>query len=236
MKTDALARTFPKFFGLLNRRERWGLSWCGWLVLALAILLTGWTVILNIHPFLAVTQRVPARVLVVEGWTHIYGVDAAVNEFKTGHYDRLLTTGGPMEGYGPTSSIYDTEAWQSAGMLKKAGLPAAAVQAVPSCFVGRDRTYNSAIALRNWLREHAPQVDPLNVLTEDAHARRTWRLFQAALGPGVRVGIISVRNPDYDAAHWWRSSSGVREIINEGTAYVYATVLFHPAKTGVQVP
>ncbi len=236
MKTDVVARPSPKFLGLLNRRERWGLSWRGWLVLALAILLTGWAVVLNIHPFLAVTRRVPAKVLVVEGWTHIYGVDAAVNEFKTGHYDRLLTTGGPCEGYGPTSSIYDTEAWQSARMLKQAGLPAAEVQAVPSCFVGRDRTYNSAVALRKWLLEHDSQAGSVNVLTEDAHARRTWRLFQVALGPDFKVGIISVRNPDYDARHWWRSSAGVREIINEGTAYVYAKVFFHPAKTGVQVP
>ena len=231
-----MARPSPKFLGLLNRRERWGLSWRGVLVLTLAGLLAGWGLVLNIHPFLAVTHRVPTKVLVVEGWTHIYGVDAAVNEFKTGQYDQLLTTGGPVEGYGPTSSIYDTDAWQSAGLLKKAGLPAAVVQAVSSCFVGRDRTYNSAIALRNWLREHDPQVGSLNVLTEDAHARRTWRLFQAALGPGVQVGIVSVRNPDYDARHWWRSSSGVREIIDEGIAYVYAKVFFHPAKTAVQVP
>jgi hypothetical protein len=195
-------------------------------------MLAGWALVLNIHPFLAVTRRVPARVLVVEGWTHYYGVDAAVNEFKTGHYERLLTTGGPVEGFGPTSSRHDTEAWQSAGLLQQAGLPAAVVQAVPSCFVGRDRTYNSAVALRNWLREHDPQVGSLNVLTEDAHARRTWRLFQSALGPGVKVGVVSVRNPDYDAAHWWRSSSGVREVIDEGIAYVYAKVFFHPSETG----
>lgn len=229
-------RSAPKLIGLLTHRERWGLSGRGWLVLAMAILLAGWGLAWHIHPFLAVTRRVPAKVLVVEGWTHYYGVDAAVAEYKAGHYDQLLTTGGPMEGFGPTSSVYDTEAWQSAELLEKAGLSAAAVQAVPSCFVGRDRTYNAAIALRRWLREHDQAIARINVLTEDAHARRTWLLFQEALGPNIEVGIVSVRNPDYDADRWWRSSTGVREVIDEGIAYAYAKVFFHTAKTGAQVP
>lgn len=236
MNTDAASPPNRKLLGLLVRRERWGLSWRGWLALTVVILLAGWGWVWNIHPFLAVTRRLPARILVVEGWTHNYGVTAAVNEFKTGRYDQLLTTGGPVEGYGPTSSKYDTDAWQSAELLRQAGLPAAVVQAVPSRFVGRDRTYNSAVALRTWLQEHDPQVASVNVLTEDAHARRTWLLFQEALGPGIQVGIISVRNPDYDAARWWRSSAGVREVIDESIAYVYARVFFHPGQPGQQVP
>ena len=229
MKTDAAARPSQRFFGLIARRERWGLSWRGQLLTALAMLLAGWGWLWNIHPFLAVTHRVPAKVLVVEGWTHYFGVAAAVNEFKTGHYDRLLTTGGPCEGFGPTCSIYDTEAWQSAELFKQAGLSDAEVQCVPSCFVGRDRTYNSAVALRNWFREHDRPVVSLNVMTEDAHARRTWLLFRKALGSDVQVGIISIRNPDYDPDHWWRSSEGVREIIDEGVAYLYARLFFWPS-------
>lgn len=230
MKSDVAACPSRRLFGLLDRKERWGLSWRGWLVLALVFLLAGWLLALVIHPFLAVTRRVPAKVLVVEGWTHNYGVAAAVQEFKAGHYDRLFTTGGPVEGYGPVSSIYDTDAWQSAELLRKAGLPDAAVQSVPSRFVGRDRTYNSALALRDWLRVNDPGVQSIDVLTEDAHARRTWLLFRAALGKQVRVGIISVPNPDYDANHWWHYSEGVREIIDESVAYLYAKFLFWPSK------
>jgi hypothetical protein len=230
MKTSATVRSPRKLLGLFIRQERWGLSWRGRLVLGLAVLFAGLWLVFTIHPFLAVTHRVPAKMLVVEGWTHYYGVDAALVEFKTGRYERLLTTGGPSEGFGPTSSIYDTEAWQSAELLRRAGLTDAVVQSVPSCFVGRDRTYNSAIALRDWLREHAPQVNSVNVLTEDAHARRTWLLFRKALGPGIQVGIVSVRNPDYDATHWWRFSAGVRVVLDESIAYIYARCLFWPAK------
>lgn len=196
--------------------------------MALTALLAGWVLVLNIRPFLAVTRRVPARILVVEGWTHYFGADAAMNEFKNGHYERILTTGGPVAGMGTSSSSQDTEAWQSAELLEKAGISTNDVQAVPSRFVGRDRTYNSAVALRDWFHEHGLQPAGINVLTEGTHARRTWLLFQKALGPDVKVGIISVPNPDYDARHWWRSSAGVREVIDEGIAYIYAKCFFWP--------
>jgi hypothetical protein len=62
-------------------------------------------------------------------------------------------------------------------------------------------------------------LQSFNVVTEDAHARRTRLLFQKAFGHGVRVGIISIPNRDYDAKHWWRSSEGVREVIGEAIAY-----------------
>lgn len=226
MKASDIIRPFRP---LIVRKERWGLSWRGRITLALAVLLLGWYLVLSIHPFLAVTHRVPSRILVVEGWIHIYGVDATVKEFKAGRYDQVLTTGGPVEGLGNSSSIYDTDAYQSAGFLKKAGIPAEDVQSVPSLFVGRDRTYNCAVVLGEWFRKNDPQVNAINVLTEDAHARRTRLLFQEALGPGIQVGIISIANPDYDAKRWWRSSAGVREVINESIAYIYAKFFFWPA-------
>ena len=68
----------------------------------------------------------------------------------------------------------------------------------------------------------------MNVLTEEAHARRTWLLFQEALGKDVQVGVISVPNPDYDASHWWLYSDGVRDVIAETIAYIYAKFFFWP--------
>jgi hypothetical protein len=39
-----------------------------------------------------------------------------------------------------------------------------------------------------------------------------------------------VQNPDYDPKHWWRYSEGVREILGETIAYMYAEFLFRPEK------
>jgi uncharacterized SAM-binding protein YcdF (DUF218 family) len=95
----------------------------------------------------------------------------------------------------------------------------------------RDRTYGSAVALRNWLREHNMSVSGINVITEDLHARRTRLLFHEALGDKVDVGVIGIPSPDYDAKHWWRYSDGVREVIGESIAYVYAKLFFHPSES-----
>lgn len=226
---DSSSRTRSKLFGLLVRKECWGPSWRGWLATLFIALAGGWCFLLTVHPFLAVTHREETDTLVVEGWVGFYGLNGAMQEFKDGHYNRVITTGGPVEGAGRFSSVYSTEANRSAGLLKKAGIPEAQVQIVPSQYVGRDRTYNSALALRDWLRANDPSLQRINVLTEDTHARRTWLLFQAALGRQVRVGIIAVPNPDYDASHWWHYSEGVRAVIDESIAYLYAKFLFWPS-------
>lgn len=214
--------------GLLVRKERWGLSWSGRLVLTSITLLIGGLLFRNVHSFLAVTHREESNVLVVEGWVHVYGVVAAVDEFKTGRDGRVFTTGGPVEGMGTSRSIYDTDAYQSARLLREAGIPGERVQCVPSLFISRDRTYNSALALRNWFHDHNLQIHSFNVLTEDAHARRTWLLYEEAFGKSAHIGIISVPNPDYDASHWWRTSEGVRNVVDEGIAYIYAKFFFWP--------
>jgi uncharacterized SAM-binding protein YcdF (DUF218 family) len=94
----------------------------------------------------------------------------------------------------------------------------------------RDRTYCSAVALREWFREHNVAVQSLNVLTEDTHARRTRLLFKRALGKNVTVGIIAVPNPDYDPRHWWRYSEGVKDVVSESVAYLYAKFFFWPSE------
>jgi uncharacterized SAM-binding protein YcdF (DUF218 family) len=215
-------------WGMLNRKERWGLSWRGWLSLlglgALALSL----LFFRAYPFLAVTERVKSEVLVVEGWVRAYTVRAAVAEWKSGHYPRIYSTGGPVSGLGGYVNDFQTSASVGADLLKRTGVPVEAVQMVPSRVVDRDRTYGSAVALREWFREHGIQVTCLNVVTEDVHARRTRMLYQRAFGDKVVVGVIAVPNPDYDASHWWRYSEGMKDLMSEGGAYLYAKLFFHP--------
>jgi uncharacterized SAM-binding protein YcdF (DUF218 family) len=221
--------THRALWGLLSRKQRWSLSWRGGMVLASAILLVGALCIKTVYPFLATTHRVNANILVVEGWIHEYAIRAAVKEFQRNHYQRIFTTGGPVVGSGAYINDFNTSASVGADLLKKNGLANESVQMVPSRVMDRDRTYASAVALRNWFREHNMAVSGINVVTEDLHARRTRLLFKKALEKNVAVGIIAVANPDYDARHWWRYSDGVRELIGESIAYIYARFFFYPS-------
>ena len=218
-----------KCYGLLTRRERWGLSLRGWLTGFALIFGAAVLWVLNVQPFLAPTKRLDTKILVVEGWIHEYAIRAAVTEFQTGHYDQVYATGGPVSGNGGYVNDFNTSASVGAELLVQRGLAKEIVQMVPSHISGRDRTYSSALALREYFQTNHVIVTGFNVLTEDAHARRTQLLFQKAFGSSVTVGIISVPNTDYDATRWWRYSEGVREVLGESIAYLYAKLLFHPA-------
>jgi len=103
--------------------------------------------------------------------------------------------------------------------------------AVPSRETLKDRTYTSALAVKKWLEQNNAAAAKVDVLTLGPHGRRSQLLFERALGDKVSVGIISIADEEYDAKHWWHTSEGVREVISETIAYVYAKVLFWPART-----
>jgi uncharacterized SAM-binding protein YcdF (DUF218 family) len=216
--------------GLLARRERWALSWRGRLILASALLLAGALCIKGVYPFLAITDRVNANTLVVEGWIHEYAIRAAVEEFQSNHYQRVFTTGGPVVGSGGYINEFHTSASVSADLLRKNGLANESVQMVPSRGMDRDRTYGSAVALRNWFRDHNMAVTAINIVTEDLHARRTRLLFQKAFGKDLHVGIIAVANVDYPAERWWYYSEGFKDVVSEFAAYLYARLFFFPSE------
>ena len=176
-----------KFWGILKRKERWGFSWRGWLLLTSAGLVAAYFALLNIYPFLAVTHRVNTNVLVVDGAVQRYAIRGGAEEFKNGSYARIFTTGGPVEGNGSYTNDYNTSASVAAESLQKFGVPGDLVQMVPSRVFARERTYSAAVALRDWFRDHNVPVHSINVLTQGAHARRTRLLYQKAFGKNVAV-------------------------------------------------
>jgi uncharacterized SAM-binding protein YcdF (DUF218 family) len=224
-------RQLSRLCGIFIREERWGLSWRGWLLVVVGLMLAGYLLLLSIHPFLAVTGRVDTNILVMEGWVHEFAARAAAGEFKTGRYSCIYVTGVPVNGSGEYTLDSRTEAYVGAGLLKRNGVVEEFLQRVPRREMDRDRTFGSAIELKNWFREHNMTVHGINIVTEGAHARRTRLLFQEAFGKNVAIGIIAVPNPDYDARHWWRYSEGVREVVGETVAYVYARFFYFPSKS-----
>jgi hypothetical protein len=209
--------------GALAYRPRWGLTSRGWLFLALAFALLGSFFLITIHPFLSLTARTDATILVVEGWISPGAIAAAAQEFRAGGYERLYVTGVPMDG---PKAEYENYAEQGFRRLEKHGLTASNMVAVVSGKVQRDRTYTSALALRDYLRANSPGVPAINIFTSSAHARRSHLLFTKAFRNEVRIGIIASPPIEYQANRWWTSSSGVKEIISETAAYLYARLFF----------
>jgi uncharacterized SAM-binding protein YcdF (DUF218 family) len=228
-----LAQAAPvrAMWGLFDRKERWSLSWRGRLIVTSALLLVSVLVLKGVYPFLAITQRVDANTLVVEGWINEYAIRAAVKEFQGNGYQRVFTTGGPVGGTGGYINDFMTSASVGADLLKKSGLPDDRLQMVPCRVMDRDRTYASAVALRNWFRAHDIAASGINVITEDLHARRTRLLFQKAFGRDVQIGIIAVANVDYPANRWWHYSQGLKDVVSEFAAYLYARLLFFPSES-----
>jgi len=214
-------------FGLLRRRACRVPTLRGWLVLALGMAVLVLVAVREIQPFLAVSDPLPGGVLVVEGWAPDYVLAAANAEFKRNHYAGLFVTGIPLERGIPLAE-YKNYAYLATAVLIKLGLSTNEVQAVPTESIRRDRTYAMALSLKHWWREHQMAPTQVNLITTGAHARRSRLMYEKALGKGVAVGVVAIPANDYDDRHWWRSSQGVRTVLDETIAYAYAKLLFHP--------
>lgn len=219
----------PQYWGLLRRRPCLLPSLRGWLLLLIpsaVLLVIGFR---NVDAFLAVNDPVPDGVFVVEGWAPDYALETAVLEVKRNPGHKLYVIGGPLDQGAPLSE-YKTYAELGAAILLQMGMSNDNVQAVPAAYVYKDRTYAAAVALQNWLSQHNATPQSINLISVGAHARRSRLIFEKAFGSGTRVGIIAVRDRDYDPEHWWKSSAGVRRVIDELIAYGYARLLFSPSR------
>ena len=214
--------------GWFVRRECWTLSGKAWVLLSIAVFATVLSACCEVQSFLAVTKPARAKLLVVEGWIPAYALKQAIVEIGTGGY-REVVTSGCLTNEDSGDRVGSTYADWGAQRLQRYGLSGVPITPVPCYVERRDRTYTSALAVKQWLEKNRPEATAIDVLTLDAHARRSRLLFQKALGDKIIVGIIAVPDVEYDPEHWWRSSEGVREILGEGIAYAYARFFFWPS-------
>jgi hypothetical protein len=215
--------------GLLVRKERWSLSWGGRFLVLLLCLGVGLAVLSGLYPFLAVASPVKSQILVVEGWLPRQGLEQTIALVNTEGYRKVFTSGTIAEDDW-NARPGETYAELAAERLVKLGLAGDLVQAVPCAAARKDRTYSSALAVKNWCATNHFRLDSLNLVTLGPHARRSRMLYQEAFGNDVNIGVITLRNRNYDPSRWWCSSEGFREVTSEAIAWFYAKFLFHPAK------
>jgi hypothetical protein len=206
-----------------RKREIWWPTAPGWLVLlavAAAALALG---LRFLYPFLAVTEPVGARIAVVEGWLDPAELDAAIARIREGRYEIVVTTGGPLHTW-PASPPDATFAHRAAAYLHSRGI--APVQVVPSPITRDDRTYKSAALVREWARAANIGVSGIDVYSRGPHARRSRFLYREAFGGKVPIGVIALRPEGYDAARWWRSSAGARDVLEQASGLLWTLCFF----------
>jgi hypothetical protein len=215
------------FFGLLQRRECVVPTWRGLLLAAGCVALVGFLFVRNIYPFLAVNEPSPGGVLVIEGWASDFAMQEAIGEFRRHPYAAFLVTGGPIE-KGAVFSEFKTYAEFGEATIERMGVAVEQVHSVPAPEVEKDRTYASALALKEWLEQRGLPTSNVNVLSMGCHSRRSRLLFERAFGPGTKIGITALEDPAWLRKPWWQTSYGVRGVLNEVMAYLYARFLFDP--------
>jgi hypothetical protein len=191
----------------------------GWICLFVASVSAFLFWIFNGEAFLCTTKRLPAEVLVVEGWIGPEGVRAASVEFKQGGYQWVVTTSG-------LSDIRWSEnqwsfAKEAAKQLMRAGVMREKVLiAVPSN-TENQRTYESAKAVFRTLQESSIDAKAINIFTLGAHARRSRLIFSKIFRPKTEIGVISWLPDTYQSIRWWHSSARAEDFLKESVGYLY---------------
>jgi hypothetical protein len=173
--------------------------------------------------FLASTRRLPAEVLVVEGWIGYEGVDAAAAEFERGGYRYVVASGGPVD---DRWEVEHASYAELAGReLIRSGVPQDKVIVAPAPDTERQRTYQSAVAVWRALHARGIRARALNVFTLGPHAGRSRLVFAKVHGPETQVGAIGWVPPEDRAMPWWRSSERAKGLLTETAGYLYEVLL-----------
>lgn len=208
---------------LIHRREMWVPTIQGWIVILLFFATLMLFLLTHIHSFLAPNYPIKADILVVEGWVPDYALKKAIEEFKSDSYQKIITTGIPLE-EGSYLSQYKNIAELAAATLRALNFDQNKLVAVPASKVAINRTAATAITVRQWLADSAWKVTSINLQSFDVHTRRSWLIYKQVFAPDIKVGVISVNSHDYNPDKWWTHSQGVRLIISETIAYIYAKI------------
>jgi hypothetical protein len=179
---------------------------------------------LTIHSFLAKDNPIDGEAIIAEGWLPDYCLEFVADYLKINKYKMVFVTGIPLE-TGSYLKEYKTYADLGGSTLKKLSISDSRMCIIPAPYSTIDRTYASAIALKKWLDSSGCSIHTFDVCSHSTHTRRSALLFQRALGKKYKVGSIAIKHRDYDPKYWWKCSQGVRSVIDETIAYVYA-ILF----------
>jgi hypothetical protein len=221
-KANTPVRGFFRHLGLrlVRRSTLWCPTWLGSFCVALFLAAPAVWWCCYGEAFLSLTERRSPEVLVVEGWIGRDGVRAASKEFAAQGYKYIVTSGG----------VTSDQRWEEGGWsyaegaeheLIQLGVPADRIMVATARDTKRQRTFASAVAVREALEAKGIRPATLNVFTWGPHARRSRLVFAKVEPPDINVGVVSWVPPGYGAVPWWRSSDRAKDLLTETAGYVY---------------
>ncbi len=219
---------------LLRRRQVWlPTVWGALVVLAVATALAV-VVVPRLGTYLAPTERAggdgrAARILVVEGWLDDDALDDALPLARSGRYERIVTSGGPIETWRELQP-WPTYAERAADHLRRHGGGGIAVVAAPAPALEQDRSYRSAVVVRDWLRAEGVAPPAIDVFSAGVHARRSRLVYRMAFGPDVDVGIVAAPPRRWRLDRWWKTSEGTKAVLDELLSLAWTKCCFWPAR------
>lgn len=222
-----------KHITLFRPRQIWMPTIFGWSFLLVAILVMCLFTMRNIYSFLAPNEPLGARILVVEGWLAPKELDQAIDTFKKGGYELIVTTGGPISGW-PELPTHSNYAKVAADYLAQHGVARNLIIFVPTPSSAQERTFLSAVVLRDSAHQLGMKFDAIDLFSSGAHSRRSRLLFQMAFGQKVSIGVLTARPAEYDPKVWWRTSSGVESIVYQSLGLLWVKCCFWPGPPGSQ--
>jgi len=181
--------------------------------------------VFRLHTFLSVTKQCDADILVVEGWTPDYVHEHAASLYFENNYRYIFVPGVPLE---KGSYLIEFENYAEVGKetLIALGIPEEKIISIPVLDIQKDRTYASAKHIKEWLLQNSVSAEGINIVTLDAHSRRSLFLYQKAFGTKKNIGIIAVPDKRFSAKKWWKTSNGFRSVTHEFIAWFYAVFFF----------
>jgi hypothetical protein len=209
----------------------WLPTWRGWGIVLLLAALALWIIVHRVYFYLAETAPTGHGVLVVEGWIPADAFGGVIETFRRGAYQRLVVTGGPIED-SRCGGGFATYADLGAARVRSLGIDEALLAVVPAPASAQERTFRSAVSVREWTESQNQPISALDVYSYGAHARRSRWLYQQAFGERVAVGVFAGHPTSYAPEAWWRTSVGTEAVLSELVAWGWVRLFFHPGPRG----
>jgi uncharacterized SAM-binding protein YcdF (DUF218 family) len=202
-------------------------TWLGRLLIAILTIAILFGITANLYSFLAPNKPPHEGLFVVEGWIHDFALDEAVRIYRAGNYSKIICTGVPIE-TGSYIQQFKSYPEMTTARLLELGIDKFEIITSVSEETKKDRTYVAATAMRSHLIAHNIVETNIHLVTTGPHGRRSRLLFQKALGKNYNIGVTCLDDSGYEPDRWYAYSQGVRSVIGELIAYVYAKFLFYP--------